>query len=218
MKLTRLANKKETLMSNIRQALQIFFGLILCSFALLAQADSIKSLFRTPGDPVLGNPNGKVTIVEFFDYQCSHCISMAPVMKAIIQANPDVRVVYKELPIRGPVSEYAAKAALAANQQGQYQSFNHALLAASQPLSEKSILEIAEKTGMDMKKFKSAVGANRVSEQLAENEKLARELQLTGTPAFFIGKTDASNQNDVIFVLGQMSQPELQKAIDQMKS
>lgn len=203
-------------MLSFKKSLQIFFSGILFAFALAAQADTVKDLFHTPNDPVLGNPNGKVTIVEFFDYQCSHCISMAPVMKAIIQANPDVRVVYKELPIRGPVSEYAAKAALAADKQNKYQAFNRALLAASQPLSEKSILGIAERTGLDMKKFKSDMA--RVNDQLTSNEKLARELQLTGTPAFFIGKTDASDQNDIIFVLGQMSQTELQKAIDQVKA
>jgi protein-disulfide isomerase len=80
-------------------------------------------LFHQENDPIGGNPNGKVTIVEFFDYQCPHCVDMAPIIDSIVKANPDVRVVYKEFPVRGPLSKLAASAALAANQQGKYTAF-----------------------------------------------------------------------------------------------
>jgi protein-disulfide isomerase len=172
----------------------------------------VSPLFHQASDPVAGNPKGKVTVVEFFDYQCPHCVSMTPVMDAIIKANPDVRVVYKEFPIRGPVSEVAARAALAANMQGKYTVFSHALLAASQPLTQESILDIAKKVGLNVDKLKSDMNSDTVNKQLKENTKLAQDLKLFGTPAFFIGKTN--NTSEVNYVPGQMDQAQLQAAID----
>ena len=101
------------------------------------------ALFKQNNDPGVGNPNGKVTVVEFFDYQCSHCIDMAPVIDSMIKSNPDVRLVLKEFPIRGPMSQFAARAALAANKQGKYYELHNALLTAQQPLTEASVFEIS---------------------------------------------------------------------------
>ena len=109
------------------------------------QKNAIKfaeALFNQSNDPIAGNPNGKITVVEFFDYQCPHCTTMAPVMADVIKANPDVRVVYKEFPIRGPMSEMASRAALAANKQGKYMVLSHALLTSTQPLSEEVIFSL----------------------------------------------------------------------------
>src|SRR5689334_12549783 len=99
-----------------KKLLSVSLGL-LCLFSFAVKAESVNALFHQNSDPVAGNPKGKVTVVEFFDYQCSHCMTMAPVIEAIIKNNPNVRVVFKDFPIRGPVSEFAAKAALAANKQ-----------------------------------------------------------------------------------------------------
>lgn len=173
----------------------------------------VNPLFHQANDPVAGNPSGKITIVEFFDYQCPHCVDMAPVMDAIIKANPDVRVVYKEFPIRGPVSEFASRAALAANMQGKYVAFSHALLAAPQPMTQEAILDIAKKTGLDVDKLKTDMNSEAVTNQLKANTKLAQDLKLFGTPAFFIGKTDDKN-TAVNYVPGQMDQTQLQTAID----
>ena len=169
------------------------------------------SLFSQANDPVAGNPKGKVTIVEFFDYQCPHCVDMAAVMESIIKANPDLRVVYKEFPIRGPISEFAARAALAANMQGKYTVFSHAVLAAPQPLTQDAIFDIAKKTGLDVDKLKTDMNGNAVSSQLKANNKLAQGLKLFGTPAFFIGKIGDKN---IKYVPGQMDQTQLQAAID----
>ncbi len=68
----------------------------------------VQSLFRNAKDPIAGNPNGTVTIVEFFDYQCSHCVDMAPVLMEAIKTAPNLRIVFKEFPIRGPMSEFAS--------------------------------------------------------------------------------------------------------------
>jgi protein-disulfide isomerase len=169
-------------------------------------------LFHQANDPIAGNVQGKVSIVEFFDYQCPHCVDMAPVMTAIIKANPDVRIVYKEFPIRGPISEFASRAALAANMQGKYVQFSHALLTATPPLTQDGIMSLAKSAGLDVDKLKTDMNSDTVTKQLQANTKLAQDLKLFGTPAFFIGKTDGST--NISYVPGQMDQKQLQAAID----
>src|SRR5437016_4513875 len=110
-----------------KNLISFFIGLFF-SLSFAVHAQSVNALFHQAHDPVAGNPNGSVTVAEFFDYQCSHCISMAPVMANIIKDNSDVRIVFKEFPIRGSISEFASRAALAANMQGKYYEFNHAIL------------------------------------------------------------------------------------------
>ncbi|RDI39210.1 DsbA family protein [Aquicella lusitana] len=198
----------------LRKNILAFLPFLLFWLSWSAHAQSINNLFHQPGDPVAGNPRGNVTVVEFFDYQCSHCITMAPVMAAIIKANPNVRVVFKDFPIRGPVSEFAARAALAANKQGKYYSFSHALLTANQPLTQESVLDMAKAEGLNVSKLKKDMNSSSVKNQLKANYNLALALKLSGTPAFFIGKTNASGNSDIRFVLGAMSQSELQDAID----
>lgn len=175
-------------------------------------------LFKNANDPVAGNPTGKITVVEFFDYQCPHCVDMAPVIADIIKANPDVRVVFKDFPIRGPVSEFAAKAALAANKQGKYYEFNHALLTATtQPLTNDAVLTIAKNTGLDVDKLQKDMNDSSITNQLKDTMKLAQDLKLFGTPALFIGKTDGSGSTGITYVPGQMNTKQLQDAIDKAK-
>jgi protein-disulfide isomerase len=78
------------------------------------------TLFNDPSSPTAGNKTGPVTLVEFFDYQCVHCAKMHPITLQLLKANPNIKVIYKEFPIFGKESEYAAAAALAANKQGKY--------------------------------------------------------------------------------------------------
>jgi len=189
-------------------SLGLFFSLV-----FTVNAESVNPLSHHMNDPIAGNPKGKITVVEFFDYQCSHCMTMAPVMAAIVKANPNVRVIFKDYPIRGPLSVYAARAALAANKQGKYEVFNHALLTTNLPLSESNILDIAKSTGININKLKNDMNSDSVKNQLQANIDLARELNLTGTPAFYIGKSDAKNRSHIDFVLGEMSQNDLQDAI-----
>lgn len=172
-------------------------------------------LFKQPSDPVVGNPNGKITIVEFFDYQCPHCVDMAPIMDAILKANPNLRVVYKEFPIRGPLSETASRAALAAHKQGKYHEFYSALMSANQPLTEAIIFQIAKAQGLDVDKLKTDMKDPSIDKQLKDNAKLAQDLKLLGTPAFFIGKSDATG--NISYIPGQATQKQLQEIIDSIK-
>lgn len=179
------------------------------------QADAPKyvaPLFHTASDPIAGNPNGKITVVEFFDYQCPHCIDMAGILDAIIKSNPEVRVVYKEWPIRGPMSEYASRAALAANKQGKYIQMHHAILGASQPLTQDSIMAIAKNLGLNVDQLQKDMNDKSIDDQLKANMKLAQDLKLFGTPAFFIGQTNT--KSTVTYIPGELTQAQLQDVID----
>ncbi|HVE44294.1 MAG TPA: DsbA family protein [Gammaproteobacteria bacterium] len=170
------------------------------------------ALLRQANDPVAGNRNGKVTIVEFFDYQCPHCVSMAPVIESAMKANPELRVVFKELPIRGPASELAARAAIAANKQGKYYEFSHSLLVLNKPLTEEVIFTTAKNTGLNVDQLKKDMNDKSTSAQLEANRKLAQDLKLFGTPAIFIAKTNATS--NITYVPGQMNDEQIKQAID----
>ena len=175
----------------------------------------INALFNQTNDPIAGNPQGNVTVVEFFDYQCPHCVDMAPIIDAIMKANPNVRIVFKEFPIRGPLSEFAARAALAANKQGKYYELHHALITTKQPLTENGIYTLAKAQGLNVEQLKKDMNDQSINMQLKNNIKLAQDLKLFGTPAFFIGKSDATSSNTIHYTPGQMNQKQLQDLIDQ---
>lgn len=176
-------------------------------------------LFHDANDPVVGNPNGKVTIVEFFDYQCPHCIEMTPVLEKIIQSNPDARIVFKEFPIRGPASEMASKAALAAKMQGKYFEFHKGLMAANKVLTQEDILKIAAAVGLDVNKLKTDMNSAAVQQEIKADYKLAQSLNLLGTPAFFVAKTNVTNSSPataVVFIPGQVDQSQLESVISKV--
>ncbi len=173
----------------------------------------VKPLFHTSNDPVGGNPNGKITIVEFFDYQCPHCVDMSPVISSAIKNNPEVRVIFKEFPIRGPLSDFASRAALAANMQGKYMAFHDELMKTKQPYTQESILAAAKTVGINVEQLQKDMDSNTVKDQIKANMKLAQDLKLLGTPAFFIGKTDASTSSTINYVPGFMDLNQLQTVI-----
>lgn len=178
-------------------------------------------LFHQASDPVVGNPNGKVTVTEFFDYQCPHCVDMADIMDNLVAANPDLRVVLKEFPIRGPVSMFASKAALAAQKQGKYAEFHKALMhPKAQPLTEASILALAQSVGLNVEQLKTDMNTPAIDKQIKDTYKLAQDLQLIGTPVFFVGKTKLVSKDakasEIAFVPGQIDQAQLQDIIKKM--
>lgn len=178
-----------------------------------AASKFVSALFNQAGDPVVGNPNGKLTVVEFFDYQCPHCVDMNPVIDDLLKSNNNIRMVFKEFPIRGPLSEFASRAALAANMQGKYMAFHDALMKAPQPYTEASILAVAQSVGLAVDKLKTDMNSAGVIKQIQANMKLGQDLKLLGTPAFFIGKTDAKTTSNILYVPGQMSKDQLNEAI-----
>lgn len=179
-------------------------------------------IFHQANDPIGGNPNGTVTLVEFSDYQCPHCLDMAPIVDNLIKNNPNLRVVYKEFPIRGPVSELAAKAALAAQKQGKYIEFHNALMKSkTEPLTEDSIYKIAQSVGLNVNKLKTDIKDNSIDQQIKDTYKLAQDLKLIYTPVFFIAKTNVktnAGSNAVIFIPGGVAIDQLNDAVSKIGS
>jgi protein-disulfide isomerase len=151
---------------------------------LKAHADEV---FRDPDSPVGGNPEGDVTLVEFFDYNCPYCRQMAPLMVQAEGEDPQLRIVYKEFPILGPGSVVAAKAALAANKQGKYVAFHRALYQIRGPVEESKVLDAAATMGLDVDRLKADMQDPAIAGVVDRNLKLAQALRISGTPGFVIG-------------------------------
>jgi protein-disulfide isomerase len=153
----------------------------------VAIAHNAAEIYRQPAASVAGNPDGDITVVEFFDYNCGYCKrGLADVVK-LVESDPKVRVVFKELPILSKGSEQAAHVALAAKKQGKYWEVHKAMLGAKGHLDEASALRIAEKLGLDMDKLKADMASPEVKTEIAQSEALAKKMGVNGTPHFLIG-------------------------------
>lgn len=152
--------------------------------ALNARADEV---FRDPASPVGGNPEGDVTLVEFFVYNCPYCRRVAPVMIDAEASDPNLRIVYKEFPILGPDSLYAAKAALAAQRQGRYVAYHKALMQADGAANEENVLAVAAEVGLDVERLEADMEDPAIRDAIDRNIALARALRITGTPGFVVG-------------------------------
>lgn len=159
--------------------------------AAQAQRDALKThaeqLFNDPGSPIFGNPDGDVTLVEFFDYQCGYCKAVHPSVLKAIEQDKGLRVVMKEFPILGPASVYASRAALASREQGKYEPFHNALMGHKGKLDEAIVDGIAKAVGLDLEKLKADMAAPAVDDQIKVSMALARALGIGGTPAFVVG-------------------------------
>jgi protein-disulfide isomerase len=154
--------------------------------AIAAQAGA---LLRDPADPVKGNPRGDVTLVEFFDARCGYCKVLHPTMEALLQADPNIRVVMKDLPILGPASVVASRVLLAAQRQGQYLSLQAALMRLRVEPTEAVLKAEAEKLGLDWARIQREMNEPDIQRRLEGNLALARALSIEGTPALVIGTT-----------------------------
>jgi len=139
--------------------------------------------------PVMGNPDGDVAIVEFFDYKCPYCKRAAGTIKAVVAADGNIRLVMKEFPILGPKSIKAARAALAVAKQGKYEEFHWALMTEPGDMSDPHIRRIARSVGVDVDLMVRDMESPEIQAMIARNHELAQSLQITGTPAFVIGDT-----------------------------
>lgn len=151
---------------------------------LAARSDEV---FRDPESPVGGNPDGDITLVEFFDYNCPYCRRVGPVMIEAEASDPQLRGVYKEFPILGPNSLYAAKAALAAHRQGRYVAFHKTLIQSDETADESTVLAVASEIGLDVDQLKADMEDPSIQAAIDRNLALARALRVNGTPAFVIG-------------------------------
>jgi len=143
---------------------------------------------RDPNAPVLANPEGDVTVVEFFDYNCPFCRRAMPVVEELIATDADVRVVYREWPILGEGSVFAARAALASREQGLYEEFHWAMMGMNGRAEEQTVLAIAADLGIDIDQLWTDMEAPAVDEHIETSIRLAEMLGITGTPTFIIGQ------------------------------
>jgi protein-disulfide isomerase len=152
-----------------------------------AIAANANSLLHTAGDPVAGNPNGSVTLVEFYDVRCPYCRSMLPVLASLLAQDHDIRLVYKDIPILGPGSVIAAKAVLAAQRQGGYGRLQSLLMAGSPDITEAVVRAAAQQAGLDWTRLHADMQDPAIQARIDANLQLAQTLKIDGTPAYVIG-------------------------------
>ncbi len=188
--------------SNILRARQLALEEEAKALTLQAHRDQIE---RHPMTPVSGNVDGDVTLVEFFDYNCGYCKRVFAYMPDLSKEDPNLRVVWKEFPILGPVSRYAAKAAMAADRQGKYMEFHTALMGGGRLVSEAQVLKTAEKVGLDTAQLQRDMEDPAIEAYLDETIELAGALGINGTPGFVIGDQ---------VIAGAISKEAMEQAID----
>lgn len=136
---------------------------------------------------VAGNPDGDVTIVEFFDYRCGYCKQSFPDLMKTVEADGNIRLVLKEFPILGEESVLASRAAMAAQMQNKYMEFHVALMENRGSLSLERLTDIAQSVGINVEQFKTDIESPEITNQIGNTYQLANALNISGTPAFIIG-------------------------------
>jgi protein-disulfide isomerase len=152
-----------------------------------AQLAPVRDQLQTPfPGAVLGNPNGKLTLVEFSDYACTYCRQSVADVQHLIASNPDLRVVIREYPILRPESVDAARMGLAAAQQGKFAAFHDAMYALGPP-NKATIEQAARQAGVDLAAADQAIAGGLYDSFLKANIALASRIGIDGTPGWVIG-------------------------------
>lgn len=151
-------------------------------------------IFNSPFDGIAGNPDGKITIVEFYDYNCGYCKRARADMHALMQDNPDLRFVLKEFPILGPDSQKAHLVSMAFLKlmPQKYLAYHDKLLGGEGRAGEESAIKVALELGADEAKLREAMKDPAIVEAFNRTYELANKLQISGTPSYVVG-------NEVVF-------------------
>jgi protein-disulfide isomerase len=153
--------------------------------------DNNATIFNSTHQVVLGNPQGKVTMVEFFDYNCAFCKRAMADMLDLLKTDSDLKFVLKEFPVLGPGSVDAAHVAVAARMQDpsgkKYMEFHQKLLGGRGPADKMRALAVAKDVGFDMTRLEKDVNSDEVKATIEENMKLADALGVSGTPSYVVG-------------------------------
>ena len=147
---------------------------------------NLEALNNNPDDGILGNPDGDVTIVEFFDFACGYCHRIYPVLKNVMARNPNVKMVAKPVTFVSQHSGYAAKAALAAKEQGKFAEAYEALFSIKGPLTPESIDGAMAGIGVDMDQLKTDMNSAKVINNVNSVAELLGNIQITGVPTLVI--------------------------------
>lgn len=166
---------------------------ILAAVPVLARAQGEPgeaAVLRDPDNPVFGNPQGDISIVEWFDFNCPYCRKIEPELRQVVQDDGKIRLVIKDWPILGPVSVTASRMALACKYQGKYDKAHDALIGISSRLTEPRIDELLAGAGVDVDRARKDLAANAksIDAMLARNNETAEGLGFQGTPSFIVGK------------------------------
>jgi len=156
----------------------------------LITRDGVKQILANPGTGPVGAFKPDVVVVEYFDYNCPYCKKLVPTLKALLAQDSSIGLVYKDWPILGPVSEYAAASALAAGWQGKYLAAHQALLSGPRLAQVDQVDDILQHAGVNMEALKKdRVGhAKEIAALLARNDAEAQALGLKGTPGIVVGR------------------------------
>jgi len=148
------------------------------------------AVLRDPDNPVFGNPEGDISIVEWFDFNCPYCRRIEPELRQVVQDDGKIRLVMKDWPILGPVSVTASRIALACRYQNKYDKAHDALIGVSSRLTEPRVYELLAGAGVDVDRAKKDLAANSkaIDAMLARNNETAEGLGFRGTPSFIVGK------------------------------
>lgn len=146
-------------------------------------------IYNDKDSPILGNPKGDVTIVEFYDYSCHYCKLAQAEVKQLLDQDKNIRFIAKEFPILSEASAMAARAALASVKQGKFEKFHNMLFAFNGQLSETVIMDIAQRADLNTAQLKKDMNSKEIDNMIAENRKLGAELGVRGTPMFIIGES-----------------------------
>ena len=187
----RLARQSERPRALLAWAIAVVIG-TLSAAAFAEGANDILSrdaVLRDPEIPVLGNPQGDLTVVEYFDYQCPYCKKLAPEIAQVVLEDGNIRLVLKDWPIFGAVSKSAAQLALAAKYQNKYREAHDALIGATEKLRDTSIPDLLTKAGVDVEKAKQDLQAHQktIDDLLVRNDDQADAFGFEGTPGFIVG-------------------------------
>jgi protein-disulfide isomerase len=164
-----------------------------------AISENADAIFRSPVSHVAGNPNGDVTVVEFFDYNCAYCRRSLPIVLKLINEDAKVRLALKEFPILSDDSVAAAKFALAANKQGKYFEMYQKLMSEPGKADKDTALRIAKELGLDVDQLQKDAEDPDIKKALDEAKDLAQKLNLKGTPQFLIGDRVIPGAPDDLF-------------------
>lgn len=197
MHIKRPPSSHATALPTRRQALGVLgvaAGVLGMGGSALASTDdnvlSEAAVLRDPDIPAAGNPNGDVTIVEYFDYQCPYCRKIEPELQQVAQDDGKLRLVFKNWPILGGASVYAARMALAARYQQKYFEAHDVLIGLNARLTESGARELLAGAGIDVDRATRdlATNADAIDAVLARNNQQAKAFSFKGTPSFIVGK------------------------------
>jgi protein-disulfide isomerase len=176
-----------------------------------AVAEMAPKIYNSTRQVVVGNPAGKIALVEFYDYNCGYCKRAFDDLGVLIKKNPDLRVILKEFPVLGPNSIEAARVAHALRMQGgadKFWAFHQKLLTSRGQIGKAQALAAAKESGADMARLNKDLDSQEVNASLQEVMQMADALGLTGTPSYVVG-------DDV--VVGAVGAAELQGKIDNLR-